>query len=325
MTPQALEAKKVKERAKIQEFLKLSDDILQRKKSKDYSEDAFKLTTKLLQVNPEFYTVWNYRRAILTQGLFIGSTVEQINALIADELYMTMAALKGHPKIYWIWNHRRWCLEHVPDGPGAEGADDANAWKKAAWDQELYVVEKLLDADARNFMAWNYRRYVLASMPVPRSDSAELAYTSKKIQANFSNFSAWHQRSKILPKLWASGALDETKSREEEFDLVRNAMYTDPNDQSVWVYHRWLVGSAASKSLLEREIEAIEELLEEEPESKWCMESIVHYVMMLLKNYSSEVDVAQLTAKTRRLLNQLEDLDPMRRQRYRDLASTLNS
>jgi len=28
-----------------------------------------------------------------------------------------------------------------------------------------------------------------------------------------------------------------------EFDLVRNAMYTDPDDQSVWLYHRWLIGT----------------------------------------------------------------------------------
>jgi geranylgeranyl transferase type-2 subunit alpha len=72
-----------------------------------------------------------------------------------------------------------------------------------------------------------------------------------------------------------------------EFDLVRNAMYTDPDDQSVWVYHRWLVGtrewpyadyplsppltsllSGASRGLLEREIEAIDELLGEQPDSK---------------------------------------------------------
>lgn len=29
----------------------------------------------------------------------------------------------------------------------------------------------------------------------------------------------------------------------EEFELVRNAMYTDPDDQGIWMYHRWLVGS----------------------------------------------------------------------------------
>ncbi|KAF6765000.1 rab-protein geranylgeranyltransferase [Ephemerocybe angulata] len=320
LTPQALEARKQKERAKIQEFLALSEEILQRKQDKDYSEEAFKQTTRLLAINPEFYTVWNYRRAILLDGLFTGSSVEQINNLLAKELEMTMIALKSHPKVYWIWNHRRWCLEHVPNGPGEEGAEDSLAWKKSAWDQELYVVERLLDAGCSELwvvllMAWNYRRYVLASMPVPRPDTAELAYTSKKIQANFSNFSAWHQRSKVLPKLWASGALDEAKSREEEFDLVRNAMYTDPDDQSVWVYHRWLVGSSASRDLLEREIQAIEELLGEQPDSKWCMESIVHYVMMLLKNHSSGA---------RQLLGQLEDLDPYRRHRYRDLGPSSN-
>ena len=100
-------------------------------------------------------------------------------------------------------------------------------------------------------------------MPNPRPESSELAYTQRKIEANFSNFSAWHQRSKTLTSLWKQGKLDEAKSREDgknnstmlsitvltsviEFELLRNAMYTDPNDQSVWMYHRWLVGTGAS-------------------------------------------------------------------------------
>jgi len=141
-----------------------------------------------------------------------------------------------------VWNHRQWCLENVPDGPGEEVAD-RYGWKKAKWDRELFVVEKMLDADARNFLAWNYRRYVLASMPVPRTEISELAYTTRKIEANFSNFSAWHQRSKVYTSLWDSGKLDAVKCQEEEFELVRNAMYTDPSDQSVWMYHRWLIGS----------------------------------------------------------------------------------
>lgn len=78
------------------------------------------------------------------------STPEAVNEYLSAELDMTMAALKGHPKVYWIWNHRNWCLGNVPPGPGAAGQADAQGWRQANWDRELYVVEKMLDADARN-------------------------------------------------------------------------------------------------------------------------------------------------------------------------------
>lgn len=54
-------------------------------------------------------------------------------------------------------------------------------------------------------MAWDYRRYVLASSPDRKPASTELDYTTRKIESNFSNFSAWHQRSKVLGSLWAKG------------------------------------------------------------------------------------------------------------------------
>lgn len=72
----------------------------------------------------------------------------------------------------------------------------------------------------------------------------ELSYTLRKIESNFSNFSAWHQRSKILPQVWAAqgkSAVEKRKAIDEEFELLRQAMYTDPADQSVWLYHAWLV------------------------------------------------------------------------------------
>lgn len=77
------------------------------------------------------------------------SAPEDINNLLANELSMTMAALREHPKVYWIWNHRRWCLENVPDGPMAD-SEPSLQWRKANWQKELAVVEKMLNVDARN-------------------------------------------------------------------------------------------------------------------------------------------------------------------------------
>lgn len=40
------------------------------KKACDWSRDAFDQTQHLLELNPEFYTVWNYRRNIVLHGIF---------------------------------------------------------------------------------------------------------------------------------------------------------------------------------------------------------------------------------------------------------------
>ena len=127
---------------------------------------AFELTTRLLRVNPEFYSVWNYRRDIMTKGLFsqtcvtlfltyavllrVHSTKAGINDLLSTDLALTTAALRAHPKVYWIWNHRRWCLANVPDGPGTSKEGDVNGWRQDYWNKELYIAERMLEADARN-------------------------------------------------------------------------------------------------------------------------------------------------------------------------------
>lgn len=167
-----------------------------------------------------------------TLALRYSSSPEQINELLTNELELISVALKPNPKVYWLWNHRRWCLQNIPEGPIVDGQPSVQ-WRSAKWDDELAQVEKMLNRDPRNCQlvpsslpifltcsllevhAWNYRRYVLASMPMRRPERDELAYTAQKVNASLSNFSAWHQRSKVHSLLWKSGELDPMKSRNE--------------------------------------------------------------------------------------------------------------
>ncbi|KAF9258906.1 rab-protein geranylgeranyltransferase [Marasmius fiardii PR-910] len=321
LSAEAPRARKKREEVQMASYLSLTENVLAKKSNKDYSKEALNLTTDLLRENPEFYTIWNYRRRIFIHGIFPESSASEINDLLTEDLSMTTDALKRLPKVYWIWNHRQWCLENIPEGPGTPAEGDRVGWKKGKWNQELYIVERMLDADARNFLAWNYRRYVLANMPTPKSPLSELAYTTKKIESSLTNFSAWHQRSKVLSPLWADGSLDPATSKEEEFNLVKNAIFTEPNDQSAWIYHRWLVGFGADKELLEREISVIQDLLDEQPDSKWCMDSLVYYKSLLMQT-DSNVDKSVLIQDCLRLLQELRVVDPDRRQRYDDLGKS---
>ena len=78
------------------------------------------------------------------------SSPDEIHKLLDNDLAMTTKLLKGHPKVYWIWNHRRWCLERIPEGPNSA---DAQAWRLSTWERELFIVEKMLEADARNCLS----------------------------------------------------------------------------------------------------------------------------------------------------------------------------
>lgn len=84
---------------------------------------------------------------------------------------MTTAFLKQHPKVYWIWNHRQWCLQQVPDGPSET---DANGWRQTYWNKELFVVEKMLDADPRNCKGHRCRYHRLSLTCILRSPRLDL-------------------------------------------------------------------------------------------------------------------------------------------------------
>ena len=68
--------------------------------------------------------------------------------------------------------------------------------------------------------------------------------TTSMLEKNFSNFSAWHYRGKLLTKIHKNnGTVYQVPLNiiEEELEKIKHAIFTEPNDQSPWNYHRWLI------------------------------------------------------------------------------------
>lgn len=152
-------ARKEREATKLAGYLEAERAFFAVKEQQRLDQQVLEATTVLLTLNPELYTVWNYRRRVIvalaeaqpsesssqsqdqpapdffasarTQAAGTSSQAPSSAKLAAkaslleDDLELTSHALKVHPKVYWIWNHRKWCLIQMPDGD--TDADDGSA------------------------------------------------------------------------------------------------------------------------------------------------------------------------------------------------------
>lgn len=300
-----------------------------------------------MALNPEFYTIWNYRREILS-ALFENHTIDE-QKLLEDDLKLVMAQLKSFPKCYWIWGHRIWCLFRL------------QALNAANWQFELQIVSKLLEMDSRNFLGWQYRRFVIENIEKNIAEEellknleinvAEFNFTTSKINKNISNFSAWHNRTKLIPKIFAIFKKIENKSLLEkddyilfqnpykllvhELDLIKTGMFMDSEDTSVWLYLWWLLtddifvsylkGNPESCNyveIIQNQLSIIAELNELEKDDHaqgwdnvWCLKTTLLFNSLIKREQGNN---AYLDAEAITILNKLIEYDPLRKGRYSD-------
>ena len=255
-------------------------DILHRALTARESGDvktSWKLTRSAVELFPDEYSLWNWRRAqlraVAEEKLPIAeiakSPEQSIDSLWTDELVLTMCALKRHPKAYPAWQHRLWLL-------GWEHA--SKPARKHALSREQALISHMLALDGRNFHSWAHRLRV-GAITTDNTNSTkedELEFVTQKINTDFANYSAWHVRSKLL--------CVNTETLESELDFVRQAFYTEPDVQSTWFYHRWLLAGMpgpkgrvqVDESMWKLELDACNELLELEPDARWVLHSKAH-------------------------------------------------
>lgn len=288
----------------------MKTDALRRRSSAMTDETSMKTCAKVLSLCPEVLTAWNHRREAIERGEETRradadedeASTSARDAWWREELALSENALKSNPKSYPSWYHRKWVIERMIR---EMGRDDARARETLAREEALCATS--LNADDRNFHCWSYRAFIARALG--RTSEEELAYTMTKIENNFSNYSAWHYRSAILE---AAGEARRAETLAREFELVSNAFYTEPEDQSAWMYHRWLVSRARAlecaserETLLESALETCREVSELEPECKWPLLA----------------RVALGDEKSDKLYDRLMTIDPARSGYYRDVIA----
>ncbi|KAJ3022513.1 UNVERIFIED_CONTAM: hypothetical protein HDU68_009065 [Siphonaria sp. JEL0065] len=223
------EAEKLKTQQKINEYRETWKRYLDAKTAIANDVAALETTTAILELNPDAYSAWNFRRRVL-MALWTDKDLpmsqDDIQAMAHSDLKFIEKLVRVYPKSYWLWLHRRWVLENMPHPD---------------WNRELKLCQMMLDMDPRNFHGWDYRRIILAKAG-KSSNRSELEYSMAKIHQNFSNYSAWHYRSKLIPRITGFAEGERQSIIQKDFEIVRNAIYTEPADQSAWLYQRWLLG-----------------------------------------------------------------------------------
>ena len=214
---------------RLGKIIKLHKMTLQSKADAIYTPEALELTTKCLTLSPDHYTIFNYRREILS-NIFETEAIEETEATLKNELMMLLKFIKQNPKSYTLWFHRQWVILKCKD------ATELLA-------KELELCDYMLRADERNFHCWNYRTWLIRAFPDLKGPPEELEFTSTMIMKEFSNFSAWHYRTKVIDQIHETIPPEDFIA--EEFDLLKNAYFTCPYDQSVWNYHRWLLAKVS--------------------------------------------------------------------------------
>ncbi|KAK4166744.1 geranylgeranyl transferase type-2 subunit alpha [Cladorrhinum sp. PSN259] len=310
------EEQRQKDLERIDKYRQLEDEVRQHvAKQKFSSPEVFQLTSKLLRLNPEYYTVWNVRRRCLISGLFskqsLGSScsTESWSSSRCDTTATSSVESSSSS------------LTATPPSPAPltagksgttvdEGDADADAEaEKKDFDlikSELYFTIPLLLESPKCYWIWSYRLWVLNQaierLPAPvarRIWEEELGLASKMLLKDRRNFHAWGYRRHVVAQL-ESPALGGGSMVEAEFEYTEKMFRTDLSNFSALHNRSQLIPrlldergatDAQRKAFLDKELNMIRDALNVGPEDQ----SLWYYHQFLVLNIVTTVGRPTIT------------------------------
>jgi len=278
--------------------------------------------------------------------LLAESPTAPMQIILETELALTELFLKRDERNFHCWNYRRYVLSCLFTNSDPSIEDPDGSWKFLSEQEDQSSPQVIVVMGSQ------------VSPPPPKSTIAtscvnakigtimnhheriksEWEFTTAKIQDNFSNFSAFHYRSKLLPLfLWikTKGEEKNEEPRQQVWEvglaLVGNAMFTEPDDQTAWWYHRFLLdyffvqNENACKDqiqVLQNHCDQLRELVEEVgTESKWVWLGLLLVLQKI--DGGGGVGSPGYEHERRGILTKLLELDPDRKVRYQHMQAKL--
>ncbi|ATY67225.1 protein prenyltransferase [Cordyceps militaris] len=234
---------------KIAKYRALEGQLRAQTSESRFDPVTLELTTKLLRINPEYYTVWNARRRCLISGPFenknqkvlpkrgLGrheTSKEPIDA--PQHLSTTDSSENGQRHCRSSTSQRGTTLsEKYESGDGANSSHSSDIIR-----DELVFTVPLLMAHPKCYWIWNYRMWTLEQatllLPIEMGKSIwreELGLVGKMLDRDRRNYHAWAYRRYVVSHL-ESAELQGQSMAESEFAYTTKMIEDNLSNFSAW-------------------------------------------------------------------------------------------
>lgn len=246
-------------------YSKVSKEFLRVRKEYKTMNKTFNelmaFSAKIIQLTEDLPTAFNFRIDVILENFFeadqktLKKPIEEFTSFVQEETMMFAGMIKKSPKSYQLWYHRQWLFKKILDveqqaqlskGDSNEKGLDENSAGVKLLTMDIQIVNKFLQADERNFHAWNYRYWcvnmLITYFKKGRADiiEKELEYTAGVLKGNYSNYSALHFRSKYLELKYEPSPVP-LETLMEDLKFIQTGLFMTPVEQSLWLYQKWVL------------------------------------------------------------------------------------
>ncbi|KAK6826167.1 hypothetical protein PG987_013661 [Apiospora arundinis] len=329
---------------RIKKYRDLDDQIQVHVKQSNYDDPAlFHLTTKILRLNPEYYTIWNVRRRCLISGSLSRRSAGLWHSKASPSTSRSVttkpscAASSPSPSAATRPDP---ATSPSPKKTGASGttpeAQDQDKEKETSEEQDKEKADIVADI-AADIALVHSRNATGSGATAPSSCRcatrilpaavardfwvAELALDSKMLTKDRRNFHAWTYRRFIVAALESTAAAETTRSMtESEFEYTYSMIKVDLSNFSAWHNRSKLAlrlldergaDDAARKKFLDQELELAREGLNVGPEdqSLWYYHQFLMDQITTLSVSKEDADAKGLIAPNLSLADRKEFID----------------